>query len=185
MPFFGVCIYYLNTVKYYTNNYIEYRIIQLLILTVIIPILCFRVLLKLGLVDSIMVKNVSQRKAPYLISLILNAYIGNFVFKESPEIELKFFFLAISATSLLFYVFTLFKFKASLHMAAIGGLTIFVFMLSSLYQINLNLSLGVLIIFIGLVGTSRLYLKAHTLKELAVGLCFGIVPQALLVLQWN
>lgn len=184
MPFFGVAIYYCYTSKFYELGYVQNRLLQLFILTVIIPLLLFRVLKKLNLVSSIMAESVNERKLPYLIGTLLNLYIAQFVFKSSSEPELHYFFAGITYTSIALLILSLIKYKASLHMAGIGGLTMFTFALSIHFQTDMIIIIGLLFLLNGLIASSRLFLKAHTNAELIIGAIMGLLPQFTMMIYW-
>lgn len=184
LSFVGVGLFYNLTSKYYAPEYIESRLFQLFILTIIIPLLIFRVLKKLNIVTSLMVENVKERRYPYLIAIILNLYITVFIFNDTSEPELHYFFAGISFTAITFLILSYFNYKASLHSAAISGLTMFIVALSVHYQSNMVLLIGSLLLCNGLIATSRLHLKAHTIQELLVGFIMGLAPQFMLMPYW-
>ncbi|MGB1269534.1 MAG: hypothetical protein ACPG45_07325 [Flavobacteriaceae bacterium] len=184
ISFIGIGIYYTVSPKYYADNYIENRLFQLLILTIIIPLLIFRVLKKLNIASTLMMEDVKERRYPYMIAVILNFYITIFIFKENTEPELHYFFAGISFTAITFLVLSYFNYKASLHSAAISGLTMFVAALSIHYQSNMVFLIGGLLLCNGLVATSRLHLKAHTAQELLIGFFMGLTPQFILMSYW-
>ena len=62
-------------------------------------------------------------------------------------------------------------------MMGISGLVMFLVVLSITYQVNITFALSILIFMIGLVATSRLFLKAHTFSELILGFFIGWIPQ--------
>ena len=131
-----------------------------------------------------MVVQIKERRYPYLIAVILNLYITVFIFKEFTEPELHYFFAGISFTAITFLILSYLNYKASLHSAAISGLTMFVAALSVHYQNNMVLLIGGLLLCNGLVASSRLHLKAHTTQELLVGFFMGIAPQFMLIPYW-
>ena len=67
-------------------------------------------------------------------------------------------------------------------MMGAAGFTGFLISLSVLYGTNLTYVIGFLIFMLGWIGSSRLALKAHTQKEILLGLIYGFVPQLLLLL---
>jgi len=184
IPFIGVGIFYSYSVKYHSELFILNRLIQLCILTIIIPLLIFRVLKKLGFISSIMAEKVSERKIPYFIAIALNLYISFYIFKDQSEIELRYFFLGIAGCSIAFFILSLLHFKASLHMAAIGGLTTFIIGLSLHFKINMVVLIGVFFLLNGLIASSRLHLKAHSVTELIIGSIMGIITQFLMFIYW-
>jgi len=131
-----------------------------------------------------MLERVKERRFPYLIAVALNLYITQYVFTESMDLELHYFFAGISFTSITFLILSCLNFKASLHTAAISGLTMFIIALSIHLQLNLIIGIGALILTNGLVATSRLHLKAHSSLELIIGFTIGLAPQFMLMTYW-
>lgn len=183
-PFFGVSIFYCLTYHYYTAEYIQSRVLQLFILTIVIPLLIFRVLKKLHFSSSIMMENIKERRFPYIIAVALNLYITEYVFKENTDSELHFFFAGITFSSITFLILSYLNYKASLHTAAISGLTMFTIALSIHFQLNVIILIGFLIFSNGLVATSRLHLKAHDTLELLIGFIIGFAPQFMMMSYW-
>lgn len=184
ISFLGVGLFYTYSAKYHPEAYIASRLLQLFILTIIIPLLCFRVLKKLGIVKTIMAEGIKERRLPYFIAIILNLYVAFYIFNLGQEIELRYFFFGISFTSIAFFFLSLLKFKASLHMAAVGGLTTFLIGLSVHFQTNMISIIGASLLLNGLIASSRLHLKAHSTVELIIGSILGILPQFMMFANW-
>lgn len=69
------------------------------------------------------------------------------------------------------------KMKISLHTIGMGSLFGFIYMFSlPLVKAPVFILVAILILS-GIVGTTRLYLKAHTLKEIGLGFALGFVSQ--------
>ena len=58
-----------------------------------------------------------------------------------------------------------------------GSIISFFFVISNIYNLSLLPLILVLILLSGLLGSARLYLKAHNSKELLVGFLIGILSQ--------
>lgn len=131
-----------------------------------------------------MITNVSQRKIPLIIQILLIFLL----IRKSGAIalipELYFFFLGglLSAGIAFFYLFA--NIKSSLHMIGISSLTAFAVGLSLHYHINIINSIVSLLMLNGIVVSSRLEMKAHTITELAIGFGIGLFPQMLLWYFW-
>ncbi len=98
--------------------------------------------------------------------------------------ELHFFLLAVLYSTLIALILLFAKIKASLHMMGISALAVFVFGLSLHYHLQ-NIALIVFIILMnGFVASSRLVMKAHTTKELIIGILAGSIPQIMLLFLW-
>ncbi len=176
--------FFLVTPRLYDFNFKIDVSITVSIFTVFIPILTFVLLRRFRLIDSIFVKDVKQRKIPLYLYVLLLFLIVTKVISKSIFAELYDFFLAtlISAIACLFLV--LFRVKASMHMMGMAGLVLFFIVLSITYQLNITFALSILILMIGLVGSSRLFLKAHTFTELIIGFFIGAIPQLLVLYDW-
>ncbi|WP_243860436.1 hypothetical protein [Flavobacterium poyangense] len=168
----------------FTDREKYYVLFQILIITILVPILFFMLLRSTGHVKSVMVHETSQRKIP----LILQCFLYILLVKRSIIItrypELHFFFLGALFSTILALVFTLFKTKASLHLMAISGLTIFVLGLNIHLQMQNPYWSALLVLLTGIVASSRLEMEAHTPKELLIGLAIGVLPQLLFLYLW-
>lgn len=157
---------------------------QVLIVTVLIPVLAFFLLRATGNIDSIMVSKISQRKIP----LILHCFLIILLVRKSITIdsypELHFFLLGGLMSSLLALILLFLQIKASLHMIAFSSLTVFIIGLSLHLHIQNIFTIALLLLLNGVVATSRLEMKAHTIKELLLGFVLGIIPQLLLLVLW-
>ncbi|MBP8156480.1 MAG: hypothetical protein KAX81_05580 [Leadbetterella sp.] len=184
IPVYAALFYFFGNDSYFSNTEKYFAIFQIVIITIILPILFFFALRIAGKVDSIMISEISQRKIP----LVILCFLTILLLKKSITLEhfpqLHFFFLGglLSTLLALFYLF--FKTKASLHMMSISALTVFAIGLSINNQTrNINW-IAFLVLMNGFVASSRLEMKAHTPKELVIGFLLGIVPQLLLFRFW-
>lgn len=157
---------------------------QILIITVIVPILFFLLLKSTGNVKSVMIHETSQR----IIPLILQSFLLILLVKRSIVImrypELHFFFLGGLFSTIIALIYSLFKVKASLHMMAISGFAVFVIGMNIHLQMHNPYWPALLILLTGIVASSRLEMNAHTYKELFIGFIIGIIPQVLFLYLW-
>ncbi|WP_035646053.1 hypothetical protein [Flavobacterium sp. ASV13] len=168
----------------FTNQEKYFVLFQILIITVLVPILFYLLLKSTGHVTSVMVHETSQRKIP----LILQCFLYILLVKRSIIItrypELHFFFLGALFSTILALVCSLFNIKASLHVAAISGVAIFVIGLNMHLQMQNPYWSALLILLTGVVASSRLEMQAHTPKEILIGLLVGVAPQILFLFLW-
>jgi len=157
-------------------------LVQLVIITVFIPIAVFYLLLSIGKIDSIMISNLNQRKYPLMVNALLLFILiqKSFTIERTPE--LYFFFLGGLVSTLVALFLMFYEKKASIHMIGISSITAFITGFCLKYEINFTASLAFLLILNGLVGSSRLQMKAHSITELSIGFLVGIIPQ---ILMWN
>ncbi|HMC00048.1 MAG TPA: hypothetical protein VKN14_03315 [Flavobacteriaceae bacterium] len=184
MPLVAVGFYYLKSPRYIPTQIIQAKIISVIILTLILPILLFFLLKTLKKVKSIHLKTTQERIRPLIIFSIIIFLVLRKIFPQNDIVELYYFFIGVLITNLSCLFMAFFKFKASLHLAGISGVLMFFVALSIHYNININGTLALLSIIIGLIATSRLYLNAHNYKELAIGFFIGFLPQLIVINYW-
>lgn len=184
IPIMAALAYLYFNLSLFVNQEKLFVLFQILIVTVIIPILLFLVLRATGRIDSIMISEVSQRKIPLIIHCFLLILLVRKSITLDRYPELHFFFLGALMSTLQALVLSFFKTKASLHMMGISSLTVFVMGLSMHYQIQNSFMITALILINGFVASSRLEMKAHTPSELILGFLLGSVPQLLLLYIW-
>jgi hypothetical protein len=184
IPVYAALVYFLFNVSYFTNPEIYLTLFQVVIITILIPILFFLLLRTAGKIDSIMMADVSQRKLPLIIQSFLFILLVRKAVTIEHYPELHFFFLAGLLSTTMALILLFFNIKASLHMITISALTIFVIGLSIRTQIqHINL-IVFLVLMNGFVASSRLEMKAHTNNELVFGFFIGLLPQLLLMQIW-
>lgn len=184
MPILGVIFYFSKSPRYIPIEVIYAKLVSLFILTVILPILLYFLLKTIGKVNSIYLKSTKERIIPLMLNFAVTLLIIKQILTPSQVIELYFFFVGILVSTLACFILAIFKFKASIHMIAVSGLLMFFIALSIHFSININGTLALMAIIVGAVASSRLHLKAHTYKELAVGFFLGFMPQLILVNYW-
>ena len=184
IPLFGALVY-LFCAENYLDTFPKYLlIIQITLITVFIPLTFLYFLKVIGRVDSIMVSDVSQRKIPLFVQIILVTLLvlKSVTFDNVPE--LFFFYLGGIVSAILAFVLLFFKIKASIHTTGISSLTVFIIGLSLHENTNWMYSIALLILLNGILMSSRLIMKAHTVKELVLGFGLGILPQLVLLRYW-
>lgn len=185
ISFFGAISYFLFAKDNFVNPYIiPFYLLEIIIVTVFIPITFFYLLLHFKWIDGIMVTNVSQRKIPLFVNAVLLFLLITKVITCENFPEMFFYYLGGIVSSLLCLFFVFFKQKVSIHMVGISGLTVLLFGLSIHYETRSILLLSIFFIINGLVATSRLVMKAHTIKELLMGLLIGSLPQIYFLYYW-
>lgn len=184
IPIFGSFFYFIYNPTFLDLYQKLFVLLQIAVLTIFIPICFFFILRFWGKIDTIMVSDVAQRKTPLLFQLFLFLTL---ILRTVPITfipELYFFFLSGLISTAMAFLFLFLNIKASIHMIGMISLTFFVIGLSIHNQINAVFLIAILFFLTGLVGSSRLELKAHTIKELFFGFLLGIVPQVVLWFFW-
>lgn len=184
IPVFGTLAYFFWGKNYFEPAQQILIVLQIVIITILIPIAFIYLLKTLGKVDSIMIADLSQRKIPLVIQMVLMLVLLRQSITIDRIPELFFFFAGGIVSALLTLILLFAKVKASLHMMGISALTVFTMALSIYNQVNLINVVAILLLANGLVAASRLEMKAHTGTELVIGFFLGIIPQLLLLYCW-
>ena len=184
IPVYAAFFYFFSNTTYYTNLEKLFVIFQIVIITILLPILIFFVLRSLGQINSMMVADISQRKIPLVIHCFLTILLirKSITLENFPEFH--FFLIGGIMSTIIALVLLFFKTKASLHMVGISALTVFVIGLSIHNQIFNGYWIAFLVLMNGFVASSRLEMKAHTPRELIIGFIWGIIPQLFLLPYW-
>lgn len=181
---YAVLLFFFFAKHSYNYQEVYIVIIQIVIITIFIPVTIYYLLLSLGRVDSIMLADKNQRRLPLLFHSILLLIL----IRKSITIDyfpvLYFFFLASLISTFWAFLFLFSKFKVSLHQLAIASFTVFAIGISLHYNVRMLWIIIPLIICNGFVASSRLVMKAHTPTELILGGLIGSIPQLGLFYFW-
>ncbi|MDI1316332.1 hypothetical protein [Flavobacterium sp.] len=184
IPLFGTFFYVLWDSHYFTMAQCLILFLQIIIITILLPIAFFCLLRTFGKVETVMLSDISQRKIPLILQIMLFAVLieKSITFERFPSLYLFFFGGIIS--SILAFVFLFGKIKASIHMIGISSLTVYIIGLSIHNEINTINTVAFFVIINGVVASSRLVMKAHSNKELLIGFFCGAIPQCVLFYFW-
>lgn len=147
--------------------------------TVVFPLLVIYMMKKQGFIKSMTMDDRSERIIPYMI-VALFYYMTYHMFRQ---LELPFVFsLFMMGATLLIALVTLisFKWKISIHMVGVGGITGVLIGLSFNLSINLISMIGAMILLSGLIGYARLKLNAHKPSEIYSGYLAGVFIMSVL-----
>ncbi|WP_147678493.1 hypothetical protein [Algibacter pacificus] len=184
MPLVGVLFYYYISPRFVAQEIVEAKLFSLFILMVLLPILMFFLLKTIGKALTIHLVTTRERIYPLALYCFLLILVLKRVITISEWLELYYFFVGILISNMICLTLAVFKFKASIHMIGISGVFMFILALGVHFSINITGILAFLVVSIGGVATSRLHVKAHTIKELVFGFFIGVMPQVLLVNFW-
>lgn len=141
----------------------------------------------LGFVKTMQLEEPTERIGPYILTGVF--YLWLFVnFLNNNQIPIIYTSFMLGATIGLFIAFFINNFsKISAHAVGMGGITAFLLILMFVYRYDsINIAQGsfqlkylllLLILLVGMVGTSRLLLKAHSLQDLYGGFLVGLAAQ--------
>ena len=145
--------------------------------TMMLPVVFAWYLSSKGHISSISMDDVADRKLIYFFTFLLYM-ITLFVLSgfNVPAVIYKYAFGATMTVGTLF-VFVFVKRKFSAHLAALGGLTGALVMLSIKLHTDFLTLICTLLVLAGLVAYSRIKLKIHNENEIYWGFLLGFFSQ--------
>ena len=144
--------------------------------TILLPIITFIVLQKLGVVKSIYMKTIEERKWPFLLS-VLWYYLG-FELLRNIALPISLYLLMIGAiTVILIAHFITLRWKISVHMLGIGGVIGSMIGLSQRFQFDHFYLILALFFVAGLIGYARLKTNSHTYLQVYAGFILGVIVE--------
>ena len=181
---YAVLLYFFLTDRYHPYQELFLIMVQIIILTILIPISMFYFLMTLGKANSLMLSEITQRKIPLAINAFLLYILITQSIREEVIPELYFFFFGALASTIITFLLIFVNLKASIHMIGISSITIFIIGFSLHTQVNHIYLVATFLLLTGIVATSRLSMKAHDGKELIAGFLVGVLPQIGLLSFW-
>lgn len=184
IPLLGTIFYVLLDSHYFTLAQYLIIFLQIIIITIFLPVAFFFLLRTFGKIETVMLSDISQRKIPLLLQIMLFAVLieKSITFDRFPS--LYFFFVGGVFSTIFAFLLLYLKTKASIHMIGISSLTVFIIGLSIHNEINTINTVAFFVIMNGVVASSRLEMKAHSNKELLIGFICGVIPQSALLYFW-
>ena len=184
IPILGTIFYILYSDGYYAKEQYYLLMFQVIIITFFLPLSFFYLLRTFGKVDTIMLSDASQRKIPLLMQIALTIILISKSVTIDRFPELYFFFLGGICSTVIAFALIYAKIKASIHMIALSALSFFVIGMSVHHELNIIYSIATLFLATGIVASSRLFMKAHSMEELIIGYVAGMLPQMVLWVFW-
>ncbi len=162
--------------------------ISVLSLSLLFPLLCILLMRQLGLIPDINMSNNKDRVGPIIATGLF--YLWLYVnIKDNDLVPEIFTYYLLGVIIALFTAFFINNFtKISLHAIAISSMVAALFFLkfafdyndfllrfspNHVYIVSLDLLIIIALILCGLVGTSRMYLKAHSVDQVYGGYLVG------------
>lgn len=173
LPFY---INYKFTADYRTAIYLI-----LLLNTIILPVLASLYLLNRKVISSMEMPTAKERRIPYFVTLLIFVFTLFLLEKINfPFIYLS-FFRSVSISLILLFFFAVGDYKVSAHLCGLGGICGMLTVLAIGFNVDTFEILCLFLLIAGIVGSSRLYLKAHSINELLLGFLIGFLAQIYLV----
>lgn len=176
MPIYGVMLIFVYT--YFGAIYMHqfWQILMPVVLfSFVVPAILILMLQRLGIVSDISLRIRRERFIPYIITLL--SYSAMILFYYRMRMPLWFMMIMVaSVVIMIIAIIITLRWKISAHMFGVGGL-LGGAMAVSYYVERTNpyyMFMGLFLIA-GLVGTSRLILRRHTLSQVIAGFLLGFM----------
>ncbi|CAM1346059.1 conserved membrane hypothetical protein [Tenacibaculum crassostreae] len=175
MPTIGIILYFIISPITLASRQ-QYTILAVVfIATYLIPLLLLVFLKSIGYIKSFRVYSINERKFPMFFMMLLFLFLGKIFASMTVIKDLSYLFygtvLGLSAIYLLFP----FKIKGSLHLLSMGVAIGYFLLFQQMQSINILPLIITFILLSGLLASSRLYLKAHTVSEVYIGFFIGLL----------
>ncbi|AWH84086.1 hypothetical protein HYN59_02710 [Flavobacterium album] len=184
IPAYATLFYFVITKDFFYQHEIYLVFIQVLILTMLLPMSVFYLLRSLSLVKTKMLVDKKERKLPLAFYAVLLFILIKHSFSVLVLPELYYYFVGVLVSVVLALALLLFGRKASLHMIAISSLTLFIIGISAYYHVTFLYLIAFCIICSGFVASSRLRDNGDGMGSVILGTAIGILPQVGLWYFW-
>ncbi|MFO7978621.1 MAG: hypothetical protein R6U64_08170 [Bacteroidales bacterium] len=159
----------------------RFILIIVFINTAVAPLLSIMLLKRIRMISDMLLDNRNDRLLPLLLAAIF-FFLTYFMLRGTAIPSLIYFYLLGAGMLVLICMLITMRWKISIHMTSIGGLTGFLIVTSLLLKVDLILLLMVAILSSGLLGVSRIKLQAHTPAQVYAGFTLGVIGMLLLYL---
>ncbi len=170
------------------NTYISFAVadqakrfilIMVFINTAVAPALATVLLRRSGVIKNVLLDERGERLFPLLVSALF--YILTYYLLKQITLPSLIYYFVIGATLLvLICLIITFRWKISIHMMSMGGMTGFLIATSLLLRTDITVLIMLAILLSGFVGASRIRLNAHTPMQVYAGYALGFVVMLVL-----
>jgi len=183
VPVYATLFYFLVANTFFYDHEIYLAFIQVLILTVLLPLSIFYLLRSLGKMKSNH-PDAKERRIPIAIYSLLLLVLIKYSLSIVVIPELYYYFTGVLISAVITLALLLGGHSASLHTMAMTSFTVFIISISAYYHIKFLYLITFFVLCTGIVASSRLQSKKHTLSEVLLGGLLGVVPQVGLWFIW-
>lgn len=153
--------------------------------TFIVPVLVALYMLRTGMISSLHIVNREERWFPFLLTGAFYFFTYYMLWRFGLHQGLVSIMFGASLAVVVAFLVN-FRYKVSIHMVGISGLVGAMFGVDVHFGIPTTAVLLLFIFLTGLVGSSRLFLKAHEPKEIFLGFLVGFSCEFLAVIaEWG
>lgn len=178
MPLYGILLLFFSDSIYQFLSSPAKRVIFIIVAlgTIVLPLTFVPFYVFQKIIKNIKMESRKERLIPFFVTFILYIFCYYLLIRlNAPEIKTITTFILSGAITSLFLFGLSFKWKISAHMTGIGGLLGALVAFSFILKTNFESYIILLILISGLLGYSRLYLKAHKPFEIYCGWLLGFI----------
>ena len=127
-----------------------------------------------------MISDLNERKIPIFFNILL---IGIMIFRfwqHQGNVDIKHYFEGYLISNIILFLAVFLKQKISIHITAYASIIPFFIYVSGVFYKPFLMEICLSIVLLGILMSARLYLKAHTNKEVILGVLSGIIPQIII-----
>jgi len=149
--------------------------------TCIAPVFTIFLLKRAGVINDILLNDRRDRLIPLLFSALFY-FAAYFLMRQVRIPDILSVYILGATLLILITLLISYRWKISIHMTSMGGLTGYIISLGYLYHVDITSLLTVTILISGLLGTARLKVNAHNLPQVFAGYLVGVVVIILVLL---
>lgn len=182
LPLLGlITLFFLSYLRQYETSYKFFVLAVVYFFTILLPTLLIHIYRRYQGWTLIELGSREGRIVPYVLSIL--CYFTCLYVME--QMHIPYFMRSIVASALMIQVVCALInvwWKISTHMAAIGGVAGALYVFSEVFRFNPVWWTCVVLILAGVLGSSRMILRQHTLPQVVVGFWVGFISAALAIL---
>jgi len=173
-----------------TNTYLTHSVpgptknviyIIVLIFTFLLPAINAFFLKKNGVIENLQMDTLRERKIPFLLAVIYY-FLGYYCLRQMPLPPVIYLVVLGALLSVIVAFVVSLKWKISIHMIGIGGVSGAILAVSHRFMEDMNVIIMLLVICAGLVGFARLHLGAHKPAQVYSGFFVGVACELIMIL---
>ncbi len=182
MPTIGILILFqLNTYIRFSipDSVRRFLLVIIFVNTALAPLLTLVVLRRTRMISCMLLEDRQDRLLPLLFTSLFYIFTY-YLLRQFSLPSLIYYYVMGTATLALISLMITFRWKISLHMVSLGGITGFLISTALLLKTDMAWLIMLCFLVSGAVGTSRLILKAHSQEEVYVGYLLGMAVMLIL-----
>jgi membrane-associated phospholipid phosphatase len=184
MPVYGILLIFHLSILRYAPTLSQAIVVSVVFgINAILPSLLISLMKRLGWIHDVALNEQKERAIPYIITIVAFGCTALYLWLRGAPLWVSLFYCG-GALAALINMLVNFAWKISAHAAGAAGVVAMLVTLARIGQPQQNMFWWIAgaIILTGLLGSSRLYLKRHTIYQVFAGYMVGFFSVYLLSL---